>query len=427
MRNTVPALRQPRAGRGLRLGERGREVGGDAHHLAGRAHLRAEQRVGAGEAVERQHRLLDRRRGRRADRRAGRASASFSPSITRQASLASGMPGRLGDERHRARRARVGLDHVEVVAEHAVLDVDQPDHAERERERRASPARISSSISRAERVRRQHAGRVAGVDAGLLDVLHDRRRSRRPRRRRSRRRRPRSRSRGSGRGRSRAPCAPRATRAGSPRARRASRRSPSPGRRARSSGARAAGSRRRGAAASASSARVRGRVRRRLAARAARAARRSGRGPRRGRSPRAACRAAARPPPRARRRACSGVWPPNCTITPSGCSTSTIAEHVLERQRLEVQPVGGVVVGRDRLRVAVDHHRVAAGLAHGHRRVHAAVVELDALADPVRAGAEDHHARLVAAADLARPARAPRPSSSTASRPRTRRRRCRPP
>ena len=70
-------------------------------------------------------------------------------------------------------------------------------------------------------------------------------------------------------------------------------------------------------------------------------------------------------------------------------------QHVLERQRLEVQPVGRVVVGRDRLRVAVDHHRVAAGLAHGHRGVHAAVVELDPLADPVRAGAEDHHARPV--------------------------------
>ena len=32
-------------------------------------------------------------------------------------------------------------------------------------------------------------------------------------------------------------------------------------------------------------------------------------------------------------------------------------EHVLERQRLEVEPVGGVVVGRDRLGVAVDHDR----------------------------------------------------------------------
>src|SRR5918997_861350 len=75
-------------------------------------------------------------------------------------------------------------------------------------------------------------------------------------------------------------------------------------------------------------------------------------------------------------------------------------EHVVERQRLEVQPVARVVVGRDGLRVAVDHHRVAARLAHGQRGVHAAVVELDPLADPVRAGAEDHHARLVAAHHL---------------------------
>ena len=75
-------------------------------------------------------------------------------------------------------------------------------------------------------------------------------------------------------------------------------------------------------------------------------------------------------------------------------------QHVLERERLEVQPVGRVVVGRNRFGVAVDHHGVATGLAHGHRRVHAAVVELDPLADPVRAGAEDHHARPVAPAHL---------------------------
>ena len=56
---TVPSLRQRHAGGGLRLGERGREVARDAHHLAGGAHLGAEQRVGALEAVERQHGLLD--------------------------------------------------------------------------------------------------------------------------------------------------------------------------------------------------------------------------------------------------------------------------------------------------------------------------------------------------------------------------------
>ena len=76
---------------------------------------------------------------------------------------------------------------------------------------------------------------------------------------------------------------------------------------------------------------------------------------------------------------------------PLGALQLEHAEHVLQGERLEVEPVGGVVVGRDRLRVAVDHHRVAARLAHGHRRVHAAVVELDALADAVGARPEDRH------------------------------------
>ena len=83
----------------------------------------------------------------------------------------------------------------------------------------------------------------------------------------------------------------------------------------------------------------------------------------------------------------SGVWPPKETITPSGCSTSTIASTSSSVSGSKYSRSRRVVVGRDGLRVAVDHHRVAAGLAHGHRGVHAAVVELDALADPVRAGA----------------------------------------
>ncbi len=51
---------QRRAGGGLGLGERGGEVARDAHHLAGGAHLGPEHRVGAVEAVEGEHRLLDR-------------------------------------------------------------------------------------------------------------------------------------------------------------------------------------------------------------------------------------------------------------------------------------------------------------------------------------------------------------------------------
>ena len=65
--------------------------------------------------------------------------------------------------------------------------------------------------------------------------------------------------------------------------------------------------------------------------------------------------------------------------------------HVLERQRLEVEPVRGVVVRRDGLRVAVHHDRLVAGPPEGEDGVDAAVVELDPLADPVGPGAQDHH------------------------------------
>ena len=66
-------------------------------------------------------------------------------------------------------------------------------------------------------------------------------------------------------------------------------------------------------------------------------------------------------------------------------------ERVLERERLEVEAVGGVVVGRHGLRVAVEHHRLVARVGEGEAGVHAAVVELDALPDAVRPGAEDQH------------------------------------
>ncbi len=86
----------------------------------------------------------------------------------------------------------------------------------------------------------------------------------------------------------------------------------------------------------------------------------------------------------------SGVWPPNCTMMPSGCHLAHDVHHVLVRQRLEEEQVRGVVVGRDRLGVRVDHDRLAPDLLDREGGVHAAVVELDALADAVRAAAQDH-------------------------------------
>jgi hypothetical protein len=65
-------------------------------------------------------------------------------------------------------------------------------------------------------------------------------------------------------------------------------------------------------------------------------------------------------------------------------------QHVFQRQRLEVQAVGGVVVGGHRLRVAVDHDGLVAVLAQRQGGVHAAVVELDALADAVGPAAQHH-------------------------------------
>src|ERR687885_325186 len=66
-------------------------------------------------------------------------------------------------------------------------------------------------------------------------------------------------------------------------------------------------------------------------------------------------------------------------------------EDTLGGQGLEVQPRGGIVVGRDGLRVGVDHHRIEAGFFEGVARVDAGVVELDALTDAVRTAPEHDH------------------------------------
>jgi len=78
----------------------------------------------------------------------------------------------------------------------------------------------------------------------------------------------------------------------------------------------------------------------------------------------------------------SGVCPPNWTMTPRGRSLHDV-HHVFERERLEVEAVRSVVVGGNRLRVAVDHDGLDARLLEREGRVHARVVELDALADAV--------------------------------------------
>ena len=66
-------------------------------------------------------------------------------------------------------------------------------------------------------------------------------------------------------------------------------------------------------------------------------------------------------------------------------------EDFFQGQGFEIQAIAGVVIGRNRLRIAVHHDRLAAEFLQRKRGVAAAVIELDALADAVRATAENHH------------------------------------
>src|ERR1041384_3436926 len=64
--------------------------------------------------------------------------------------------------------------------------------------------------------------------------------------------------------------------------------------------------------------------------------------------------------------------------------------HVFERERLEVQSIGSVVVSRDSFWITVDHDGLESGLVKRKRCVAAAVVKLDSLPDAVWTRTEDH-------------------------------------
>ena len=66
-------------------------------------------------------------------------------------------------------------------------------------------------------------------------------------------------------------------------------------------------------------------------------------------------------------------------------------QHIFQRNRLEVEAVGGVVVGGDCFRVTVDHNGLVTIFTQRQRGVYAAVVKLNTLADTVRTAAEHHN------------------------------------
>ncbi len=67
--------------------------------------------------------------------------------------------------------------------------------------------------------------------------------------------------------------------------------------------------------------------------------------------------------------------------------------HALGVERLEVEAGRGVEVGRHGLRVRIDHHRAPARATERVGGLDGAVVELDPLPDPDRAGADDEGRR----------------------------------
>ena len=74
--------------------------------------------------------------------------------------------------------------------------------------------------------------------------------------------------------------------------------------------------------------------------------------------------------------------------------------HPLEVEGLEVEAGRGIEVGADRLGVAIDEHAIESRFPQGSRGVHAAVIELDPLADADRARADHRHRRVAGADDL---------------------------
>ena len=75
-------------------------------------------------------------------------------------------------------------------------------------------------------------------------------------------------------------------------------------------------------------------------------------------------------------------------------------DDVFFGQRLEIEAIGGVVVGRDGFGIAVDHDGFIAGFAEREGGMAAAIVELDALADAVGTAAEDDDLLAVGGARL---------------------------
>ena len=339
--------------------------------------------IGAGEARERQHDLLDGDDARLGDDDVHLGQARARGHAAGQVDEVDAH--RLAHERHRAARARVGLEHVDRALVQRELHVAEPLHAEPAHEQLGLAADLRLELG-PDRERRDHAGRVAGVHARLLDVLHHGRHDRV----------------GAvadgvdvdldrvldeavdervGRDRRRAHVVGRVADAHGPPAEHVGRpheHGVADALRGRDGLVRVARDRPVGRA----QAELGEQVAEALAVLREVDGRRAG----------AEDRHAVLDQPA---RELERRLPAELHDHADRLLALDDLEHVLGRERLEVQAVGRVVVGRDGLGIAVDHHRRVALRAVAAHGLHAAVVELDALADAVRARAEDQHRRAI--------------------------------
>src|SRR3990167_7379797 len=166
------AIRQNLAGTQLSLGKRLAEAVANAHHFTSRLHFWAEDRVHALELGEREHRFLNAEERR--DDFFG--EADFRQGLARHyacSNLGQRLTDALGDEWHGTRSARVDFNDVDVLALHGHLHVHQTNHTELQGHFLDLVADLVLDVLR-QRVRRQRARRVTGVHTRLFNVLHDR-------------------------------------------------------------------------------------------------------------------------------------------------------------------------------------------------------------------------------------------------------------
>ena len=175
--------RRTRTRLGLRKG--GIVMGIKTHNLAGRAHFWAEQRINhhtlrGAEAAKRQNRSLNRDRGILRQRRAIHAIRQMSlrfqlgnalPQTDHHGRLRQLHAGRLRNKRNGAGSTRVRLNHEQILRDVGKLNINQAPHTG------AACNSLGCFLNLGDHIGtqgnwRQSAGRIAGVNAGLLNMLH---------------------------------------------------------------------------------------------------------------------------------------------------------------------------------------------------------------------------------------------------------------